>query len=114
MIEIPKHNCRNCGDCCGPIAATKKELKLMKEYLAKNISQKVRSRIKKQKRNFLTCQFRDTEEKKCIIYPVRPEVCKLFGVVDVLRCPYGNSADLDGRLIELNGYERHYSVPSLL
>jgi hypothetical protein len=26
MIEIPKHNCRNCGDCCGPIAATKKEL----------------------------------------------------------------------------------------
>ena len=30
-----------------------------------------------------------TEEKTCAVYRVRPVVCRLFGAVDGLRCPYG-------------------------
>ena len=33
------------------------------------------------------CQFRDMEKGHCSIYPVRPTICRLFGVVHWLPCP---------------------------
>ena len=36
----------------------------------------------------LRCCFLDREELKCLIYEERPEICRLFGYVDELRCPY--------------------------
>lgn len=114
MIPIPKHNCRNCGDCCGPLMVTKKELSEIKKHVDRNISKKEKNRLKKQKRDPLTCQFRDLENKNCAIYPARPEVCKLFGVVDRLPCPYGNSASIPDTMIATTLDEEHFFLKEIL
>lgn len=115
MIKIPEHtNCRNCGLCCGPLIVTKKEIKSISIYIKNNLSRKFILKIKKQKKDNMTCQFRDIKEKNCIIYPARPEICKLFGIIKRLECPFGNSANLDGSLLESNFHEDYYPIPKFL
>lgn len=72
--------CSNCGECCSnflPIST--KEAKNIMRYMTKHD-------IKEQKSfapisgHFTdgTCPFRDSINKKCLIYDVRPEICRLF------------------------------------
>ena len=35
------------------------------------------------------CRFRDSEAGRCLIYAVRPLICRLFGLVEWLPCPLG-------------------------
>lgn len=35
------------------------------------------------------CPALDTEEKTCKVYEVRPTICRLWGVMKALRCPWG-------------------------
>ena len=105
LLNIPKHNCRNCGECCGLIPATPYELTQIKEYLHKH--EDIRAKAVKQSGE-ATCPFRDRENKRCLIYPVRPVICGLFGVAKQLRCPYGNSGEIDAdrfidKNVDLNG-----------
>ncbi len=93
MLNIPKHeNCVNCGACCGIIPATQEEVKEIQKYMGVH-------HIKPNRINSITCPFRNEVEKRCDIYPVRPLVCRLFGVVKMnglSGCPQGNSAQIDG------------------
>lgn len=93
MLNIPDHNCQNCGECCGPVPASKKEIEHIRQYLKEN----PHALSKMGKGENLTCVFRNEEEKKCLIYPVRPLVCRLMGVAKGLICTHGNSANIDGR-----------------
>lgn len=90
--NIPSHtNCTNCGKCCGIIPVDAEELAVIKEYVEKYHIEP--------KNHFPTCPFRNEEEKRCDIYPVRPVICRLFGVADlgILEgCPNGNSHKIDG------------------
>ena len=71
--------CSNCGSCCSnllPMSA--KEIKVIKRYIKKK-------GIKEQKRLYLssvvldmTCPFRSDTEHKCLIYEVRPAICRDF------------------------------------
>ena len=72
--------CSNCGQCCSrflPISA--KEVKPIKRYIKKN-------HIKEQKHFYptaqpmddWTCPFRSEKERKCLIYEVRPAICRDF------------------------------------
>lgn len=73
--------CSNCGSCCGnylPLSA--KEIKLIKRYVRKK-------GIKEQRHIFplaeppaldFSCPFRSDSEKKCVIYDVRPAICRDF------------------------------------
>ena len=69
--------CSNCGECCGDILhLSQKEIKTIDEYLKKH-------KIKATPRCPLvsydnTCPFRDNAEKKCKIYEVRPEICRVY------------------------------------
>jgi len=96
MLEnIPTHkNCINCGGCCGVIPATQSEISGIREYLEDKAKVKVIANKKRHK--LLDCPFRDDEAKKCLIYPVRPVICRLFGVTKDMKCPQGNSAQIDG------------------
>jgi len=93
ILNIPKHeNCVNCGKCCGLIPATKEEIKEIQKYIGVH-------HITPNKVNSIDCPFRNEKEKRCDIYPVRPLVCRLFGVIKMGRfsgCPQGNSAQIDG------------------
>ena len=91
--NIPAHtNCTNCGDCCGIIPVDANELAEIMEYIKEhNITAR---------RQFPLCPFRNEKKKKCDIYPVRPIICRLFGVADtgnLAGCPNGNSHNIDGR-----------------
>lgn len=92
VLNIPKHkNCINCGKCCGVIPITKQERQEIKEFIKKHNIRPVKYN------DILTCPFRDNKAKMCLIYPVRPVICRLFGVAKgIMQCPNGNSAAIDG------------------
>lgn len=72
--------CSQCGACCGRyLPISEKELKKIKRYVKKH-------HIKPQKHipptvepTFdLTCPFRDDNNRICIIYSLRPQICRSF------------------------------------
>ena len=69
--------CSNCGECCSDfLPMSQAEVVRIKSYMKSN-------NIKEQRHNFmsgvdLTCPFRDEANKKCIIYSVRPAICRQF------------------------------------
>ena len=96
LLNIPSHQkCTNCGGCCGPVPVSKDEAEQIKKYIT-NTNPKIG------KGNFLNCKFR--VDGKCSIYPVRPIMCKLFGVTKGMSCTNGNTKEIDGRKF-LEGYK---------
>lgn len=73
--------CSNCGECCSdllPISA--EEIRKIRAYIKKH-------GIQEQKHFFplaevpmadFTCPFRDNANRKCVIYQVRPAICRDF------------------------------------
>jgi Fe-S-cluster containining protein len=64
--------CKRCGDCCGrflPMTAT--EVQKIRKYVKEH-------NVKGKKNDMLTCKFYDSEEKKCLIYEVRPAICRAY------------------------------------
>ena len=87
---IPPHfKCNNCGECCGPVPISEKEYNKIKKYCIEN-------NIVPIKNIDIICPFRDTINKKCTIYEVRPTLCKLMGVTKGMFCPNGNTYELNG------------------
>lgn len=67
-------DCSNCGQCCSDILhLSEEEIKRIDKYLKEN---KV-IQHNKGKTN-LMCPFRNEMLKKCDIYEVRPEICRIF------------------------------------
>lgn len=75
-----KGECSNCGSCCSnTLPISSKEAKTIERYIRKH-------GIKEQKRVLptaddyvdMSCPFRSEMEKKCLIYSVRPAVCREF------------------------------------
>ena len=69
--------CSNCGECCSNLLPlSRKEVKRIKAYIKKH-------HIKEQRHNGMvgvdmTCPFRDNANKKCLIYEIRPDICRAF------------------------------------
>lgn len=76
--------CSRCCSCCTEhLTMTEKEMNRIKEYVRIH-------NIRPIKRLFLvnnsyddTCPFADHANNKCLIYPVRPELCKTFSCHDI-------------------------------
>lgn len=79
-------DCSNCGECCGPVPVNELELSRIQKTLSRMPKGKLQ-RLQNQKRDPLTCMFRDVEKNECGIYTMRPEVCKMFGFYKNLVCP---------------------------
>lgn len=88
LYNIPKHNCKNCGECCGPVPITKTEQQVIQAYVDKH-----KPKINKNA-GWLNCKFR--VDNSCSIYPVRPILCQLCGSVKGMNCKYGNTHEIDG------------------
>ena len=71
--------CSRCCSCCTEhLSMTEKEFNKIKEYVRIHNIRPIR-------RLFLsigtyddTCPFADHENKRCLIYPVRPQICRKF------------------------------------
>jgi hypothetical protein len=83
--------CTGCGDCCGRLLPlSKKEVKTIRRYVAKK---------KIQPHTIITpsmaplldmnCPFLDTtkEKDKCMIYDIRPDICRSFKCDNVTSDP---------------------------
>lgn len=73
-----KFNCSNCGLCCGVVPITENEFDKIKRFVKKMSLQQI-YRLKNQERTLLECIFFDKEKRNCSIYPVRPDICRMFG-----------------------------------
>ena len=69
--------CSNCGKCCSNMLPLSKwEILRIKSYIRDK-------GIKEQRHNAIvgvdmTCPFRDEANKKCLIYDIRPDICRQF------------------------------------
>lgn len=72
--------CSNCGQCCSnflPIAAT--EMKEIIRYVKKHKIREQHAILPTAEPSIdLTCPFRSEVSKSCLIYPVRPTICRMF------------------------------------
>ena len=71
-----KGECSNCGECCtDTLPLSTDEIVKIRNYVNKH-------KIKEQRHitsNIdMTCPFRDNLNKKCLIYKVRPLICRNF------------------------------------
>lgn len=80
-IHVVDHTCNGycvgCGECCGNfLPMSTEEVETIHRYLK-------RHRIKEQRHNAMmgvdaTCPFRDEKNRKCLIYSIRPDICRSF------------------------------------
>lgn len=73
--------CIGCGKCCTSLLPlSSKDIKAIRRYIEKKHikEQKTIYPLKEEPDFDLTCPFRSESEKKCLIYSVRPRICKAF------------------------------------
>lgn len=72
--------CSGCGSCCSNyIPISSKEIKAIKRYVKKHcIKEQIHRYPTAEPVMDFTCPFRSDSEKKCLIYEVRPAICRDF------------------------------------
>lgn len=67
-------SCTGCGRCCSNLLPlTSREIKTIRRYIKKKGIEAIPSL------NEMDCPFCDyTKQNKCLIYDVRPEICRAF------------------------------------
>ncbi len=90
--QLPRTACGNCGKCCNAISMYSLEYhRIMREVMTKWQPERIARLIKSVLRfdlrqanvsdeSRLRCVFRDDETKVCLIHPVRPFACRIFGL----------------------------------
>ena len=91
--QLPRTSCDNCGKCCNSISLYSLEYhRVMREIMAKWQPERIlrliksllffdlrRAQVGNEKR--LRCVFRDDVTKVCLVHPVRPFACRIFGLL---------------------------------
>jgi Fe-S-cluster containining protein len=76
---LPKIECKKkCHEACGPIAMSRAEWRRIRE-----------SGTPLTKTPDLVCSALDRQTNLCTIYAIRPMICRLWGLVLKLACPFG-------------------------
>ena len=87
-LLIPEFECQHCNSCCGPIIWSEPEDILIKDYLYKHKIKRVIWTKEEFQQNQMRCPY--LVNNRCIIYPVRPIVCRLQGNICELKCKFSN------------------------
>jgi hypothetical protein len=94
--QSPCDGCDHCGTRCtagiqvlrGEYEAAVAELaRLPAAETARVLGQEKQLPIPGTEETYTACEFRDVEQGRCLIYPARPMICRLFGHVEWLPCP---------------------------
>jgi len=98
--------CSQCGACCSDwLPVGKHELKRIRDYVKKH---EIRERkhcapFAKPLDFDMVCPFRNNDDRRCEIYPVRPAICRDF------RCDKPKK----GIFADRDMYERRFAVVSM-
>jgi Fe-S-cluster containining protein len=88
--QLPAIDCQGlCVDSCGPIPAGEFERRRMESASGRKLTaDKVFQSLENGQLNAChECSM--MENGRCAVYDVRPAICRLWGVAEDLRCPYG-------------------------
>lgn len=88
--QIPDFECKHCHECCGPIIWFKTEQILINDYMKKHKIENVKWSTEEFQKNDMKCPF--LKNDRCIIYKVRPIVCRLQGNTPELPCRFNNNS----------------------
>lgn len=91
--QLPRTRCDDCGKCCNSVSIFSLEYhRLIREIMATWSPERLRRLVKsalcfdlrqaeigEEKR--LRCIFRDDKTRACLIHPVRPFACRIFGLL---------------------------------
>jgi Fe-S-cluster containining protein len=97
--DLPAINCKRlCQDCCGPISMTDFEVARIAGRVPSfpSTGRKMPVRLASGQvviaQGFVTdcekCPLL-AEDGSCSVYPIRPLICRLWGLVQSMRCPFG-------------------------
>ena len=89
-----KKLCEGCGRCCGPVPFPEDQWEELSEFIVTPPVLLDRGTFRGMvvpMTHELKCCFL-TADKRCTIYPQRPEVCQLQGNIPELPCPKKESA----------------------
>ena len=83
--RVPLLRCKGlCQDACGPVPATRDEIKLMERSGARAYGWQLHTGH---------CTFLDEHTGRCACYRDRPFVCRAWGTVETSMCPFGCEPD---------------------
>jgi len=87
LRDLPELDCKRCGGCCGPVPCSKSEFIIIKGYVEKNNILPVRHR------DPISCSA-FSKDNGCLIYEVRPVLCRLMGHSAKMPCRFGCNVDI--------------------
>jgi len=78
FVNFKDGKCSSCGECCGsaPYPFTLEDIKRVKEYVIKNNIKP--HEIVNGDVIDMSCAMFDHHTKRCMVYEVRPEICRKF------------------------------------
>lgn len=91
--QLPRTKCGNCGKCCNSVSIYSLEYhRIIRDLMTRCKPERLRKFLVSALRldlrqaevageNRLRCVFRDDETKVCLIHPVRPFACRIFGLL---------------------------------
>ncbi len=82
--SIPNFNCVHCHQCSGPIIWSKPEDLLINDFLREKNIKRITWTNEEFELNNMRCPY--LVNHRCLIYPVRPIVCRLQGNIPELKC----------------------------
>ncbi len=83
--QIPSFDCKHCQKCSNPIFWFYPEELNIRSYLKQNHLPYLTYSDEEFKQYKMRCPY--LKQDRCIIYPVRPIVCRLQGLIPELYCP---------------------------
>ena len=108
-VRNPCDGCHECAmRCSGAIQMTATEFELIVSHL-RRLDPGAALRVLEQEKEVHwfeeamreACLFYDVTRGGCLIYPVRPLICRLFGLVEWLPCPVERPLPLLSRGVEI-------------
>jgi Fe-S-cluster containining protein len=85
--------CDNCFQCCANVPVNAKEMVAIRRTV-RAMPQEQIDRLRAQKREAGTCPLVDVENKRCTVYDARPWLCRMFGFMEKMQCPYNKHIQL--------------------
>lgn len=85
--------CDNCIQCCANVPVNAKEMVAIRRAVRAMPQEQV-DRLRAQKRKDGACPLVDVENQRCTVYDARPWLCRKFGFMEKMQCPYNTHIKL--------------------
>lgn len=91
-MNLPKLHCKGlCHQSCGPIAMSRAEYNTLRDIVGEKLQCEFwgdMAMVTNFDRTTLACPLL-TVDKRCSVYEHRPMLCRIWGMVKAMKCPFG-------------------------